>query len=443
MNEREAWIADCHILGIEGDEEFSCQAAVWADSASEFRAQLDLKLKAQGFKTLWLEECLKAPEYVRRHGHQQKIGALARAVHPGHLVELSKVVAVDDGAEVEPESYLIIEEIEGVEPLDQQFGIHPKKSVPDAVHDALFDPSDPTEAELEHYGDAEAVPSMRTYAILDAAKVLHLPMLLASSDLKHRCLFKGDAADELKNVAPYLVELEDGNTFTRNLFTSAGMPSNMWDREPGIYIRSRAQFDDIWKHFRKFTRVKDANNKWFMFRFWDGRALTGYLELFQQYRATSMVPLLGQRSETLPLVESLLCQSEGRTVSIRANAFTGQTVQVQSVDIAILRYIALIRHAHQFVHDYGPPIPEIESGYETAKATVLKYFKCGFKSRYHLGSFVFWTLALKADFVQGNNLIKQAVANIDANPNDRFVAISREMRRLHKDQIRNYRGRRN
>jgi hypothetical protein len=55
------------------------------------------------------------------------------------------------------------------------------------------------------------------------------------------------------------------------------MPDNMstvhlWHKEPGIYVRSRADFEDLWKHFRKFTRVQDESGKWYYFRFWEQRA---------------------------------------------------------------------------------------------------------------------------------------------------------------------------
>ncbi|MFV0644700.1 MAG: hypothetical protein ACK5NN_09415, partial [Sphingomonadaceae bacterium] len=40
--------------------------------------------------------------------------------------------------------------------------------------------------------------------------------------------------------------------------------------EPGIYVRSRGSLDDMWKHFRKFTRVQDESGKWAYLNFWHG-----------------------------------------------------------------------------------------------------------------------------------------------------------------------------
>lgn len=142
--------------------------------------------------------------------------------------------------------------IEGVEPLDSQIGAFPKKTVPDALHDALFGPLELTAAEIEAAGgDAAAVPSMQTYAVLDAAKVTNLPELLERSGLEHRCLFKGAAYDELKNVAPWIVRLEENSAFARNLFTQSEANWHLWDKEPGIYVRGRVSLSG--RHVAAFS----------------------------------------------------------------------------------------------------------------------------------------------------------------------------------------------
>ncbi|MFV0295368.1 MAG: DUF4123 domain-containing protein [Hyphomicrobiaceae bacterium] len=172
---------------------------------------------------------------------------------------------------------LRIETIESVEPLDTQLGVFPKRTVPDSLFDALFGQPDPSPTEIEAAGgDASAVPSMQTFALLDAAKVMNLPELLEDSGLEHRCLFKGDAYDEMKDVAPWVVRLEENNSFTRNLFTRSDAPWHLWDNEPGIYVRSRENLDCMWRHFRKFTRVRDESGKWYYFRFWEPEYASRY-----------------------------------------------------------------------------------------------------------------------------------------------------------------------
>lgn len=183
-----------------------------------------------------------------------------------------------DGEFHDERDALRIETIEGVGPLDDQFGVHPPKTVPDALREVLFGQSEPSEAEIDRYSSAETVPPMQTYSILDAAKVFGMPEMLGASGLEHRCLFKGDAYDDMKDVAPWIVRLEDGNDFTQKLFTEGKPPWLMWDKEPGVYIRSRATLDTLWKHFRKFTRVQDENGKWFYMRFWEPHAIKSSAE---------------------------------------------------------------------------------------------------------------------------------------------------------------------
>jgi hypothetical protein len=156
---------------------------------------------------------------------------------------------------------LHITKIAGVTPLDNQLGVEPKKTVPDALQEVLFG------------------GPLATYAILDAAKVAGLPVMLADSGLAHRCFFKGEALEELGDVAPWLVRLEEEGDFTRNLFTKGDAPWQMWDKEPGICIRSPGTLDEMWLHFRKFTRIRDESGKWFYFRFWEDTTFISVAEV--------------------------------------------------------------------------------------------------------------------------------------------------------------------
>lgn len=161
--------------------------------------------------------------------------------------------------------------IRDVAPLDAQIGVSPKKTVPDALRDTIFGQPEPAIAEIKAAGgDATDLPLMQTYALLDAAKIMHLAERLKASGLEHRCLYQGDAADNHSDAAPWLVRLEDGNAFTRSLFSAAETPENLWWSDPGLFIRSRRGLDDLRNHLRKFTRLQDEQDKWFYFRFWEG-----------------------------------------------------------------------------------------------------------------------------------------------------------------------------
>ncbi len=149
-----------------------------------------------------------------------------------------------------------------VAPLDSQFGVAEPKAVPDDLKGLLF-------------GD----PALQTYAILDAAKVTNLPELLEGSGLEHRCLFKGGALDDLGTVAPWIVQLDPASPFTRFLFTcdpAQDVAWHLWGKNPGIFLRAPGTLDDLWRHFRKFTRVQDEHDKWYYFRFWEPIFLNAY-----------------------------------------------------------------------------------------------------------------------------------------------------------------------
>lgn len=96
-------------------------------------------------------------------------------------------------------------------------------------------------------------------------------------DVPARCLFQGEAAETLKESAPYIVDLSlsapDGKVsrFHSDFFR------HHWGKGTGIIIRSQASMDDLWRHFRKFTRLLVAEDRhWVFFRFWDPRIALSY-----------------------------------------------------------------------------------------------------------------------------------------------------------------------
>lgn len=168
-------------------------------------------------------------------------------------------------------------------PLDSQLGMAMPKTVPEGLKAVLFGqlPVSDVGADLLH-----------TYAVVEAARVRHLPEILTSSDLTYRCIFKGEAFDSFKEVAPWLVQLREDDSFTRNLFTRSSAHWHRWDDEPAVYIRSRASIDQLWQHLRKFTRIRDEHGRWFYFRFWEPKwaeALLATMEPADQARFMAMI----------------------------------------------------------------------------------------------------------------------------------------------------------
>lgn len=101
-------------------------------------------------------------------------------------------------------------------------------------------------------------PARSCSALIDAAWVFGLPERLEAAELQAKCLFKGDAADEFGDVAPWLVQLEEGADFTRDLLTASDAHRHNWADEPGIFILSDQPFEQIYAHLRKFTKLRDG-----------------------------------------------------------------------------------------------------------------------------------------------------------------------------------------
>lgn len=107
----------------------------------------------------------------------------------------------------------------------------------------------------------------RFYAILDAARSPVIYSRLAESDNRKVCLFIGAKARELATVAPYLVELDETDAFTRWLL------ENGWGNSWGIFVESSLPFIKLRNFLRGFLRVADEDGKTLFFRYYDPRVL--------------------------------------------------------------------------------------------------------------------------------------------------------------------------
>lgn len=151
--------------------------------------------------------------------------------------------------------YLETRLIDGVIPPDERPGAG-ATSIHEALREVLFDTPDA----------ADGAP-LYSYALLDAARIPGLPELLETTRLGHRCLFHGD--DEVRQAAPWLVQLQEDDKFTRNLFRQSNKAWHLWGRDCGIFLRSTASLDELVAHLRRFTKIRDQRERWLFFRFWD------------------------------------------------------------------------------------------------------------------------------------------------------------------------------
>jgi len=111
----------------------------------------------------------------------------------------------------------------------------------------------------------------QVFAVLDGASVPDLRMTLYRHQPEHFCLYRGELAPDMAEVAPYLVRLEPESEFT-NWVIDRG-----WGQHWGIFAISDADIRALRRHFRGFLTVHDSNAKPLLFRYYDPRVLRVYV----------------------------------------------------------------------------------------------------------------------------------------------------------------------
>jgi Domain of unknown function (DUF4123) len=112
---------------------------------------------------------------------------------------------------------------------------------------------------------------MNVFAILDGASIPNLLEQLYNCDLEYECLYRGELAPDLAEVAPYLVQLQQKSAFTEWVLEKG------WGRHWGVFAKSTADLRSLRRHLRRFLIVHDSAAKPLYFRYYDPRVLRVYL----------------------------------------------------------------------------------------------------------------------------------------------------------------------
>jgi hypothetical protein len=120
------------------------------------------------------------------------------------------------------------------------------------------------------FGGLSGDEGLKAYAVLDGAAV---PGLLAKlyAQPEYVCLYRGELAPDMAEVAPYLVRLEPDSEFADWVLEKG------WGRHWGIFALSRADLRALRRHLRTFLIVHDPQGKPVYFRYYDPRVLRVYL----------------------------------------------------------------------------------------------------------------------------------------------------------------------
>ena len=112
---------------------------------------------------------------------------------------------------------------------------------------------------------------LKVWGVLDGARDQRIYPALASCYLDKCCLYGADLPSELQLSAPYLMELDRDDRFTRYIINQG------WGNSWGIFFRSDAGIERLRRHLREFLVVKDERGKRLIFRYYDPRVLRVYL----------------------------------------------------------------------------------------------------------------------------------------------------------------------
>jgi len=124
------------------------------------------------------------------------------------------------------------------------------------------------------------------FGLFDAARNQSILPLLLQGGCPYLCLYEGKAAQEMAEVAPYLVRLPAKSELLESLILQG------WGDSWGIYLTSHNSLEDLQKHFRRFVMVQLPDGEPVYFRFYDPRVL----RVFCRHAAVNSFPI----SQCLP-----------------------------------------------------------------------------------------------------------------------------------------------
>jgi uncharacterized protein DUF4123 len=109
------------------------------------------------------------------------------------------------------------------------------------------------------------------WMIADAARDRRIFRMLLESHFDYSCLYSGTLPPALEIAAPYLIQLEFEDRYTRRLIEHA------WGNSWGVFLRSNTRMDKLRRHLRGFLVVRDPKGQSLVFRYYDPRVLRIYL----------------------------------------------------------------------------------------------------------------------------------------------------------------------
>ena len=110
----------------------------------------------------------------------------------------------------------------------------------------------------------------RLYAVLDACDAPAIQSKVTElGPSRALCLYRGEIAPEILEVAPYLVRIDEA--------LLQWLVDTVWSEPWGIFVVAKLEPEAVRKHLRKFLMVKDPDGEPMYFRYYDPRVLPPFL----------------------------------------------------------------------------------------------------------------------------------------------------------------------
>lgn len=109
------------------------------------------------------------------------------------------------------------------------------------------------------------------FILLDAARMNEAMEEAKKLNPSHESLYKAKEDELLQSVAPYLFRFQNQGEFNDYFL------ENGWGDGWGVLLSSKASFEELHKHFRRFLMVKTEDGVELYFRFYDPRVLRVFL----------------------------------------------------------------------------------------------------------------------------------------------------------------------
>jgi len=109
------------------------------------------------------------------------------------------------------------------------------------------------------------------YGIIDSARNEDVFRHLITGNVRYRSLFEGTMDEQSYGVSGFLVECKKESLLFQWMTTEA------WGDSCCIFFTSKADFDNLFKHFQQFNRVYLEDDRVVLFRYYDPRVLRVYL----------------------------------------------------------------------------------------------------------------------------------------------------------------------